>query len=172
MKNKVVTLFSIFLICIFCIQLLLPLISVISIGIIKDIQKEKIIRNKSNENLLEKFILNQQEFKNLHFIDKKEFVLNNILYDISEIKFENGHFTIFALQDNLEYFLKKLNNSDLIKYVLYIKKSMQIFSMLYFENLSKSSLYTLKSICKLMNFENVSIKNPFMETPYPPPKVF
>ena len=106
---------ALLLLIIFLLQLILPLLSLVSIGIVKEIQKDKILNHIGNEELLSKITLTKEEYKTIKIIEEKEFFYNNVLYDIAYIKQENGHFNIYAIPDNIENFLQNLHNRVLQK---------------------------------------------------------
>ncbi len=161
---------SMLLLSVFLLQLIIPLLSLVSIGVVKEIQKGKILNHKGNEELLSRITLTKEEYKTLQFIEKKEFIFNKVLYDIAYVKYENGHYNIFAIPDNIENFLQNLNNRILQKLVFYIKKSFHLFSLLYFESqgIHRPSDYVF--IKMQLNYKNSFFVNPFLKTPYPPPK--
>ncbi|MGE5355460.1 MAG: hypothetical protein ACM3PT_04410 [Deltaproteobacteria bacterium] len=152
------------------LQMILPLISVVSIGIVKEIQKEKILDQKGNEELLSKITLTKDEYKALNFIEKKEFIYHNVLYDLAFIKQEEGHYTLYVIPDNLEYFLQNLNNVFLQKLVHYIKNSFYIFSIIYFEYQVIHKPLDFIYVKMKYNYKNSLLENPFLKIPYPPPK--
>jgi len=161
---------ALLLLIIFLLQLILPLLSLVSIGIVKEIQKDKILNHLGNEELLSKITLTKEEYKTIKFIEEKEFFYNNVLYDIAYVKQENGHFNIYAIPDNIENFLQNLHNRVLQKLVFYIKKTFKLFSLLYFENQGLNSSFNYFQTKMQLNYKYSLLINPFLKTPYPPPK--
>ena len=155
---------------IYIIQIILPLLLLLSIMLVKYNQHALIENYASSHHMYVTFEFSPQVFKNLS-INKDEFIYLNNLYDIKQIENKDGHLIIKAIKDVNEKNLK-LANEDLLRRMnknkLKLLKAFQV--EVTFIDVNKSSNFNLLKFNSKINYYYIGFpKNPYSRVIIPPP---
>ena len=171
-KNKKII--SLALTCLFAVQIIFPAFVFISIENVKQLQQEIISSDKNTVKNSVRFEVDKNEFKKISNSFEKEFENNGVWYDVTECKKENGKYIVYAISDEKETRLIKLNAEDINKNQPASSRSLKIFFFLFLfqENVTTPTIFVKNILTCFSQITNCAINNPFIKIASPPPDTF